>query len=82
MKINWESKQTYVRRMQEWHRFFAWYPVRTDDKLIWMEYVERMASSWPEIWIFFGWAWTYREYPKKKELEAQQEAGFGDGKFK
>jgi len=83
MKINWESKSTYVHRMQEWHRFFAWYPVKGEEKLMWLEYVERSASSWPEIWILFGWDWQYRPYPKKKELEEpQQEAGFGDGKYK
>lgn len=24
-----------------WHRWFAWYPVRANDQLVWLEYVNR-----------------------------------------
>jgi hypothetical protein len=28
-----------------WHRWFAWYPVRVGDAMIWLEYVERKTEN-------------------------------------
>lgn len=31
-----------MRKKQSWHKYFAWYPVRTNiDSLVWLETVER-----------------------------------------
>lgn len=27
-----------------WRRWFAWYPVRVDDQMVWWEYVERRRA--------------------------------------
>lgn len=30
-----------IQDMKEWHRWFAWYPVKVGDTLYWLEYMER-----------------------------------------
>jgi len=50
MRIN-KSTRTQRRfdrnkRMEQWHRWFAWRPVRVDGlTLVWMEYVMRRESD-------------------------------------
>jgi len=34
------------RRLEKWHRWFAWYPVRVDRRtLVWLEFVNRKAGE-------------------------------------
>ncbi len=61
MKLNcgssWESKKSHL---ENWHRWFAWYPVRVADfDCRWLETVERQGRN-----HCFGldnyWEWKYR----------------------
>lgn len=43
------------REREQWHRWFAWYPVRlADNDCRWLEYVERKGE------LDDGWWWEYR----------------------
>jgi len=55
------------QRREDWHRWFAWYPVfaetadncadgHIETKLVWLEDVERK-----EYIGYGGWSWRYRE---------------------
>ncbi len=44
MKISETANYDYLFK---WHRWFAWYPVRTDKgELVWLETVERRLPEW------------------------------------
>lgn len=48
------------QRITQWHRWFAWYPVRiADGDCRWLEYVERKATYWCG-WDSDGYYWYYR----------------------
>jgi hypothetical protein len=64
MKFNCGDKgRAYRKRIQEWHPWFAWRPVRlADHDCRWLEIVERKAwyrSSFPD--------WEYRSVQPVKE---------------
>jgi hypothetical protein len=65
MKIKIESQ--YERRigLRQWHRWFAWHPVRVGDGDVrWLEAVERRL-----VWNgFFGYAFEY--LPVGQEVSA------------
>ena len=45
-------------RLNVWYKWFAWRPVFTEDSLVWLETVERLAQdSWD------GLFWLYRIKP-------------------
>lgn len=44
MKWRSESVPAWQKRVQKWHRWFAWHPVRVGDHTVaWFEFVERRA---------------------------------------
>jgi hypothetical protein len=47
-------------RREEWHRWFAWYPVRIGNQRVWLETVERKGRWWSALYAE-GWDWQYRE---------------------
>lgn len=50
-----------VRRLQGWHDWFAWYPVRIGPRECrWLEVVERVGFVYDKIHGGQAWEWTYR----------------------
>ena len=48
-----------IRKLNEWHRWFAWHPVQlTDGRWAWLCDLMRRGQYWhtPEAW----WEWEYR----------------------
>ena len=50
-------------KLQQWNRWFAWYPVRMNDRqCAWLEYIERRMiggrvsenfyNIWPGTWVY------------------------------
>lgn len=58
--MKWDCDARYERkytRLSDWHRWFAWYPVRIDyGDCRWLETVERRGSLVCQL----GWEYTYR----------------------
>lgn len=53
----WQEKKA---RLSQWHRHFAWRPVKlSDHDCRWLEFVERRGSY--ECGWEWGWTWEYRE---------------------
>jgi hypothetical protein len=49
--------------LKQWHPWFAWFPVRTEDGCRWLETVERRGSReryFDGIDTAEQWAWEYR----------------------
>lgn len=43
------------RRLEQWHRWFAWRPVRVaSHDCRWLEWIERKGT------FYFEWRWEYR----------------------
>jgi hypothetical protein len=40
--MKWRASSDSMVR--EWHRWFAWYPVRVDGSMVWFEFVERQST--------------------------------------
>jgi hypothetical protein len=62
MRINcgpsWEAKHA---AKHEWHRWFAWRPVRiAEGDCRWLETIERKGKFW-YCWRHGLWDWEYRE---------------------
>ena len=51
-------------RLEKWHRWFAWRPVRLGSRdCRWLEYIERKGNyvhCWQDAW----WIWEYRAIVK------------------
>lgn len=49
-----ESRKDYIKRMGQWHRWFAWYPVRVgENDCRWLEFVWRLCiyrSEWGDVY--------------------------------
>lgn len=41
MRFYSESKFTKISRQKLWHDWFAWYPVRIHDEIVWLETIQR-----------------------------------------
>ncbi len=55
-----------AEQLAQWHRWFAWFPVRTDSGVCcWLEIVERKCVAWPSdygcFWHVFVEHKNYRE---------------------
>jgi hypothetical protein len=65
------TREEMERRKKQWHRWFAWYPVRLDDSpdghkvYRWLETVERRMEPWEDMWDS-GWERYYRALAKAK----------------
>lgn len=47
----------------EWHKWFAWYPVKIKDERIWLETIIRKEDSYSyEVDGFFNESYTHWEY--------------------
>jgi hypothetical protein len=56
---NWKAKHD---RLGQWHRWFAWRPVRVGEQIAWLEAVER-RGAWGPMQGFpphIPWRWEYR----------------------
>jgi hypothetical protein len=45
---------------QDWHSWFAWYPVRINSGCVWLETVERKGTPIPEWEGGVYWDYVYR----------------------
>lgn len=52
--MRWQAKRS-LNWHRDWHRWFAWYPVRVGDQWIWWEHVERKLTP-----SYDGWDKEYR----------------------
>ena len=56
-----ETASEYFARLEKWHRWFAWYPVRIGNRdCRWLEYVERSMTPLGHV----GWEKEYRAVPR------------------
>lgn len=64
MKLNCGiSYAAKIRRLEDWHLWFAWKPVRVGEHdCRWLEYVERKGRYCDAGWDAF-WSWEYRGLP-------------------
>lgn len=73
--MRWKSKKSKVERLTNWHRWFAWHPVKVnelnDQTTVWLEFVHRKGDRW--YWYNFlsnekdFWIWEYRFLPTASE---------------
>jgi len=68
--INGETWETKVKRLSEWHPYFAWVPIVVGvtpegRKIkIWLESVQRRGKyHFPSVYAF--WSWEYKEKEEK-----------------
>lgn len=50
MRFYFESKWSRIQREKEWHDWFAWYPVRIHDEMVWLETVQRRRPENQPWW--------------------------------
>lgn len=64
--VNGETWESKVKRLEDWHKWFAWYPVIVDfievegkerTVKVWLDYVERKGQYDP---CWQRWNWVYR----------------------
>lgn len=55
-----------IEEMKKWHTWFAWYPVVIENKVVFLEYVERKG----ELNIADDIVFEYREQKQKGEQNA------------
>lgn len=61
MKINCgETQKEKFSRLEQWHYWFAWYPVRLGSRdCRWLETIERKGKYYGG-YSDIGWVWEYR----------------------
>ena len=49
------------KNLWQWHRWFAWHPIRIGKKIVWLEFVNRSQNcdSAPP-WLGGSYWWEYR----------------------
>lgn len=53
------------RRLKQWHRWFAWRPVKVNDHdCRWLEWVERRGDYYPG-YADNDWEWEHRPAPER-----------------
>lgn len=54
--MNWysETAEDALARKREWHRWFAWWPVRIGSRVYWLETVLRRYSD--DCWLDWEYA--------------------------
>lgn len=59
--MRWQSESwlTKAGRLDIWHRWFAWHPVRAGEEVVWLEDVERKGELMYDSLSTY-WAWEYR----------------------
>jgi hypothetical protein len=55
--VRWhsESWDTARTRLTQWHRWYAWFPVRVGEQRVWLEWIERKLYP-----VYEGWVGEYR----------------------
>jgi hypothetical protein len=67
MKLNCgETRQAKIKRLEQWHDWFAWHPVRLgENHCRWLETIQRKGSlkwgEYPDEW----WEWEYKKASEK-----------------
>jgi len=44
-RTEWRWWDTFLWRYPQWHLWFAWHPVRVENKWVWWEHVERRCRN-------------------------------------
>lgn len=56
-------------RLEQWHRYFAWWPIRMGDEVVWCEHIERKGRQSKDYYDgSLSWNWEYR-YPRSFDDE-------------
>lgn len=55
MKVNCKCESNRLKKF-EWHKWYAWYPIRLKDTIYWFEYL------WRKKECYYGAAWGFCEY--------------------
>lgn len=53
-------KPTSMKRHKEWRGWFAWRPVIINDKIVWLEWIERSFELHYNSSYIPYWIWCYR----------------------
>lgn len=59
----WCRTPPKVQDLEEWHDWYAWFPVRIGHCTVWREVVQRRAQYW-----YDEMDWLYREKPHEQVL--------------
>jgi hypothetical protein len=46
---------------RQWHKWFAWHPVKTDNNCIWLEFVYRKGTNHISVPYDRHFSWEYKE---------------------
>lgn len=52
MQIKFESRHDKLKRISDWHFWFAWYPIKLHDRIIWLEKVQRKYNGFYDVWSY------------------------------
>lgn len=68
---SYQRKCARIDRIENWHRWFAWYPVRVSTwERAWLETVERKGTWWAQL----GWTFEYLAIPVPRgQADAKRE---------
>jgi len=67
MRFNCGKKGSSLERVKQWHRHFAWWPVKVAEyDCRWLEFVER---RYPEAWIGPSSGNLWWEHPEYRAIK-------------
>lgn len=58
MRFKSESPRARLERVTRWHDWFAWYPVRIGEGVVWLETIEQKLEC--NI-LYYQWEYRYQE---------------------
>jgi len=69
-----ETQEAYENRLKEWHKWFAWYPVRISDTTkVWFEVIDRRLVDIRLITGYDSCAISYDFEYRRREKEKSDE---------
>jgi len=67
MRFKRETLRDKYKRLREPHRYFAWFPVKTDTKWVWLEYVMRSLDMTYGDYRFYD-SFCFERHYKYEEI--------------
>lgn len=62
MKWKHKSINDRVKKVKQWHDWFAWYPIRLDEEIFWLQRLKRKAHNVYVAGDTIYVEWEYEEY--------------------